>query len=85
MRSGTYTLKNFVKLRMKLPHCHSALGPMPWIRSRLGFDSVRVLGTQQCIIVPSFKSVVVERRPEPVNFDRWQRFLVSVKLKHFVI
>lgn len=70
---------------MNSPHCHIALAPKPWMSRRLGFDSFLVLGTQQCMTVPSLRSVMVDRRPDLEKLDRWHQFFDSVKLKHFVI
>lgn len=66
-------------------HCHRALAPNPCISTRscrVGFGN---LGTQQCITVPSPRSVRVDRRPKLLNPDLRHQFLDAVKLKHLDI
>ncbi|KAF7825069.1 uncharacterized protein G2W53_016233 [Senna tora] len=52
-----------VGLGLKSFHCHIALAPIPWMRSIVGLDCLCVLGTQQCMMVLSPRSVVVDFRP----------------------
>lgn len=42
-------------------------------------------GTQQCITVPSLRSVMVDRSPSLTKVDLWYQFIASEKLKHLVI
>lgn len=61
------------------------LAPNPWIRTKSGRVGFLDLGTQQCIMVPSLRSVKVDRRPRLLKLDFRHRFFVAVKLKHFGI
>ena len=70
---------------MKLFHCHIALAPMPWIRRRLGFDGLWAFGAQQCITVPSPRSVVVDCSPAFENEYRWYHSNALAMLKQFDI
>lgn len=60
------------------------LAPNPWIKTRSGRVRFLDLGTQQCMMVPSLRSVKVDRRPWLVKRDFRQRFFVAVKLKHLL-
>jgi len=48
-------------------NCHIALAPKPWISSNVGFDGSCFFGIQQCMIVPSPRSVVDDLRPDRVK------------------
>ncbi|MFS7941260.1 hypothetical protein Hanom_Chr05g00474101 [Helianthus anomalus] len=60
-----------------------ALAPSPWSRRRSGRVGLRALGTQQWMMVPSPRSVVVDRRPEVEKVDRRHQFREATRLKHF--
>lgn len=61
------------------------LAPNPWIRTKSGRVGFLDLGTQQCIMVPSLRSVKVDRSPRLLKVDLRHRFLAAVKLKHLGI
>lgn len=61
------------------------MAPNPWIRTKSGRVDFLVLGTQQCMIVPSLRSVTVDRRPRLLKLDLRHLFFVAVKLKHLGI
>lgn len=55
------------------------------MRTKFGRVGFRVLGTQQCIVVPSPRSVTVDRSPEVVKADLMHQLADAVKLKHLDI
>lgn len=66
-------------------HCHIAFAPNPWRSSKLGFVSFLILGAQQCMIVPSPRSVVVDLSPALEKEYRKHESKVEEKLKQAAI
>lgn len=63
-------------------NCQTEVVPNPWIRTMSGRVGFRVLGTQQCMTVPSPRSVETGRSPDLVKVDLRHQVLDAVMLKH---